>query len=62
MVLAGGPSFLTDQLLNHADNATFVADLIGPGPVVANGMVFVNSGYGGFGGRAGNVLLAFGVE
>jgi polyvinyl alcohol dehydrogenase (cytochrome) len=38
------------------------ASMIGPGPVVANGMVFVNSGYGGFGGRPGNVLLAFGVE
>ncbi|HEY1306118.1 MAG TPA: PQQ-binding-like beta-propeller repeat protein [Vicinamibacterales bacterium] len=38
------------------------ASMIGPGPVVANGMVYVNSGYGGFGGRAGNVLLAFGVE
>jgi polyvinyl alcohol dehydrogenase (cytochrome) len=36
--------------------------MIGPGPVVANGMVFVNSGYGAFGGRTGNVLLAFGVE
>jgi polyvinyl alcohol dehydrogenase (cytochrome) len=38
------------------------ASMIGPGPVVANGMVFVNSGYGGFGGRPGNVLLAFGVD
>jgi polyvinyl alcohol dehydrogenase (cytochrome) len=38
------------------------ASLIGPGPAVVNGMLFVNSGYGGFGGRAGNVLLAFGVE
>jgi polyvinyl alcohol dehydrogenase (cytochrome) len=38
------------------------ASLIGPGPVVAGGMVYVNSGYGGFGGRAGNVLLAFGLE
>jgi polyvinyl alcohol dehydrogenase (cytochrome) len=38
------------------------ASMIGPGPVVANGMVFVNSGYGAFGGRTGNVLLAFGVE
>jgi polyvinyl alcohol dehydrogenase (cytochrome) len=36
--------------------------MIGPGPVVANGMVFVNSGYGAFGGRTGNVLLAFCVE
>ncbi|MCI0433949.1 MAG: PQQ-binding-like beta-propeller repeat protein [Gemmatimonadetes bacterium] len=31
----------------------------GPGPVIANGMVFVNSGYGLFGQMAGNVLLAF---
>jgi polyvinyl alcohol dehydrogenase (cytochrome) len=36
------------------------ASMIGPGPVVANGMVFVSSGYGAFGGRPGNVLLAFG--
>jgi polyvinyl alcohol dehydrogenase (cytochrome) len=32
------------------------------GPVIAEGMVFVNSGYGTFGGEAGNVLLAFGPE
>jgi len=38
------------------------ASLIGPGPVVAGGMVYVNSGYGGFGGRPGNVLLAFGLD
>jgi polyvinyl alcohol dehydrogenase (cytochrome) len=38
------------------------ASLIGPGPVVAGGMVYVNSGYGAFGGRPGNVLLAFGVD
>jgi polyvinyl alcohol dehydrogenase (cytochrome) len=31
----------------------------GPGAVVANGMVFVNSGYTRYGGMAGNVLLAF---
>ena len=31
----------------------------GPGPVVVNGMVFVNSGYMRFGGAPGNVLLAF---
>jgi polyvinyl alcohol dehydrogenase (cytochrome) len=30
----------------------------GPGPVVVNGMVFVNSGYSRFGGMPGNVLLA----
>jgi polyvinyl alcohol dehydrogenase (cytochrome) len=34
----------------------------GPGPVVANGMLYVNSGYGGLVGRPGNVLLAFGPE
>jgi polyvinyl alcohol dehydrogenase (cytochrome) len=38
------------------------ASMLGPGPVVAGGMVFVSSGYGAFGGRAGNVLLAFGLE
>jgi polyvinyl alcohol dehydrogenase (cytochrome) len=31
----------------------------GPAPVVANGMLFVNSGYGMFGQAPGNVLLAF---
>jgi polyvinyl alcohol dehydrogenase (cytochrome) len=34
----------------------------GPGPVVVNGMVFVNSGYMRFGGAPGNVLLAFGAD
>jgi polyvinyl alcohol dehydrogenase (cytochrome) len=38
------------------------ASMIGPGPAVAGGMIFVSSGYGAFGGRAGNVLLAFGVN
>jgi len=32
------------------------------GPVVAGGMLFVNSGYGVLGGMAGNVLLAFSVD
>jgi polyvinyl alcohol dehydrogenase (cytochrome) len=36
--------------------------LDGPGAVVVNGMVFVNSGYSRFGGLPGNVLLAFGAE
>ena len=31
----------------------------GPAPVVAGGMVYVSSGYGTFGLRPGNVLLAF---
>ncbi|MGI8743519.1 MAG: PQQ-binding-like beta-propeller repeat protein [Bryobacteraceae bacterium] len=30
------------------------------GPTIANGMLFVNSGYAALGGMAGNVLLAFG--
>ena len=34
----------------------------GPAPVVAGGMVYVSSGYGTFGLRPGNVLLAFGLE
>ena len=34
----------------------------GPGPVIADGMVFVNSGYPRNGGIPGNVLLAFGVD
>jgi polyvinyl alcohol dehydrogenase (cytochrome) len=34
----------------------------GPGPVIAHGMVFTNSGYVSFGGTAGNVLLAFSID
>jgi len=34
----------------------------GPGPVVVNGVVYVNSGYGSWGGIPGNVLLAFAVK
>jgi polyvinyl alcohol dehydrogenase (cytochrome) len=33
-----------------------------PGPVIVNGMVFTTSGYGMWGGSAGNVLLAFSVD
>lgn len=36
--------------------------LDGPGPVIANGMVYVGSGYALFGGMPGNVLLGFSVE
>ena len=32
------------------------------GPVVAGGMLFVQSGYGALGGMPGNVLLAFAAE
>jgi polyvinyl alcohol dehydrogenase (cytochrome) len=34
----------------------------GPGAIVAGGMLFFNSGYGGILGRPGNVLLAFGID
>jgi polyvinyl alcohol dehydrogenase (cytochrome) len=34
----------------------------GPAPVIADGMLFVNSGYGMFGQMGGNVLLAFAVD
>jgi polyvinyl alcohol dehydrogenase (cytochrome) len=36
--------------------------LIGPGPVVAGGMLLVASGYGSHNGRGGNVVLAFGLD
>jgi polyvinyl alcohol dehydrogenase (cytochrome) len=32
------------------------------GPVVAGGILYVNSGYGQFLGRSGNALLALGVD
>ncbi|MEO8256676.1 MAG: PQQ-binding-like beta-propeller repeat protein [Acidobacteriota bacterium] len=34
----------------------------GPGPIVAGGLLLVNSGYGGISGRPGNVLLVFGPD
>ena len=34
----------------------------GPGPAIAGGMLFVNSGYGNNGGIPGNVFLAFSVD
>lgn len=34
----------------------------GAGPVIVDGMLYVNSGYGIFGGRPGNALLAFGLD
>ena len=30
--------------------------------IVGDGMIFLNSGYGGIAARPGNVLIAFGVE
>jgi polyvinyl alcohol dehydrogenase (cytochrome) len=34
----------------------------GPGPVIVNGLLYVNSGYALLGGMPGNVLLAFSVD
>ena len=34
----------------------------GPAPVIAGGMMYLSSGYGTFGLRPGNVLLAFAPE
>lgn len=36
--------------------------MIGAGPTVVDGVLYVNSGYGTHGGRPGNVLLAFTIE
>ncbi len=36
--------------------------LDGPAPVMVDGMLYVNSGYGMFGQAGGNVLIAFGVD
>ena len=38
------------------------AAMDGPGAAIVDGMLYINSGYGGLVGRPGNVLLAFGVE
>jgi polyvinyl alcohol dehydrogenase (cytochrome) len=36
--------------------------MIGPGPAIADGWLYVNSGYGSHAGRGGNVLLAYSVR
>jgi len=36
--------------------------MIGPGPAIAGGWLYVNAGYGSHGGRPGNVLLAFSAQ
>lgn len=38
------------------------AAMDGPGAAVSDGMLYINSGYGGLVGRPGNVLLAFGID
>jgi polyvinyl alcohol dehydrogenase (cytochrome) len=56
-------SFDTNKSFKTINNVNAKGGAIdGPGPVIANGMVFFNSGYGMFGQMQGNVLLAFSVE
>ena len=56
-------SFDTNKSFETINNVYAKGGAIdGPGPVIANGMVFFNSGYGMFGQMPGNVLLAFSVE
>jgi len=67
-----GYSMSTGEVLWDADTAREFPTVNGKaahggsldvaGPAVANGMVFVNSGYGQWGGMPGNVLLAFSVD
>jgi hypothetical protein len=47
---------------SYAGPAAAGASMPGPGPVIVDGMLYVSSGYGAFGGRAGNVLLAYGLD
>jgi polyvinyl alcohol dehydrogenase (cytochrome) len=48
------------QTVNGAKAAGGSID--GPGPVIVGGILYVNSGYGMFGGAPGNALLAFSVD
>jgi polyvinyl alcohol dehydrogenase (cytochrome) len=55
--------FDTQKMFTTVNGTTAVGgSLDGAGPVIAGGMMFVNSGYPRFGGAPGNVLLAFGVK
>lgn len=55
-------SFNTRQRFDSVNGVIAIGGSIGaPGPTIANGMVYVASGYPGFqGGTPGNVILAFG--
>jgi polyvinyl alcohol dehydrogenase (cytochrome) len=50
----------TYQTVNHVEGRGGSID--GPGPAIAGGMLFANSGYVTAGGMPGNVLLAFSVD
>jgi polyvinyl alcohol dehydrogenase (cytochrome) len=53
----------TEQAYETVDGiAGHGGSMDGPGPVIAGGMLFANSGYAAGGGVPGNVLLAFSVD
>ncbi len=55
-------SYDTDQTFDAVNLVPAKGGSIdGPGPVIANGRLYVNSGYGSFGQKPGNVLLSFAV-
>jgi len=55
--------FNTAQEYNTVNGLTASGgSMDGPGAVIVGGMLYVNSGYGGWGGLPGNVLLAFSVD
>lgn len=55
--------FDTTEVLESSNGVASRGGAIdGPGPVVADGMLFVNSGYGTFNQMPGNLLLAFGLR
>lgn len=56
-------SFNTRQRFESVNGVIAIGGSLGaPGPTIANGMLFVASGYPGFqGGTPGNVILAFGL-
>ena len=60
---ATGAILWTYDTFKEFDSANRVAasggSIDGPGPVVANGRLYLNSGYGSFRQRPGNVLLSF---
>jgi len=56
-------TFDSNREFQTVNNAKAIGGgLEGPGAIVSGGMVYFNSGYGGFVGNPGNVLLAFGVD
>jgi polyvinyl alcohol dehydrogenase (cytochrome) len=56
-------TFDSNQEFKTVNNVKAIGGgLEGPGAIASDGMLYFNSGYGGFVGNPGNVLLAFGVD